>query len=153
MQTGNTKKIKSCPWQATLIKHYSKKTYGVWRYRSTLSWSRLISFMHRTLWLIFLLCMREVPGLNLGPETGYPDRDRSLLSSVPPGKCWNRSLKVHSHSRFLIHRSHLIIHLSPLHSSLYNLSLWKGVAKWTTNKQHFAMAAMSPGKVSPVRFA
>jgi hypothetical protein len=24
-------------------------------------------------WLAFLLCIREVPGSNLGPETGYPD--------------------------------------------------------------------------------
>jgi hypothetical protein len=25
-------------------------------------------------WLAFLLCIRKVPGSNIGPETGYPDR-------------------------------------------------------------------------------
>jgi hypothetical protein len=24
-------------------------------------------------WLAFLLCIREVPGSDLGPDTGYPD--------------------------------------------------------------------------------
>jgi hypothetical protein len=36
-------------------------------------------------WLTTLLHIREVQGLNLGPETDYPDWDLSLLSSVPPG--------------------------------------------------------------------
>jgi hypothetical protein len=34
--------------------------------------------------LALLLRIREVPGLNFGPETGYPDWDSSWFSSVPP---------------------------------------------------------------------
>jgi hypothetical protein len=37
-------------------------------------------------WLVLLLCIREVPGSNLGPETGYPDWDFSWFFSVPPEK-------------------------------------------------------------------
>jgi hypothetical protein len=33
-------------------------------------------------WLIFLHHIREVPGSNLGPETGYPDLSFSWFASV-----------------------------------------------------------------------
>jgi hypothetical protein len=47
-----------------------------------------------------LLRIREVPGTNLGPEIGYPDRGTSLFASVSPSKFWDSSLKV-DHDRFL----------------------------------------------------
>jgi hypothetical protein len=36
-------------------------------------------------WLTFLLHIKEVPGSNFGPETGYPDWVFSWFSSVPSG--------------------------------------------------------------------
>jgi hypothetical protein len=42
-------------------------------------------------WLTLLLRNREVPSLNLGQETGYPDCS-SWISSVPLGKCRGRTL-------------------------------------------------------------
>jgi hypothetical protein len=36
-------------------------------------------------WLPLLLPIRKVPGLNLSPESGYPD-SFSFYSTVPPGK-------------------------------------------------------------------
>jgi hypothetical protein len=42
-----------------------------------------------TLWTY----IRDVPGSNLGWETGYLDCGFSLLSSVPPGKCWDGTFK------------------------------------------------------------
>jgi hypothetical protein len=33
-------------------------------------------------WLARLLCIWETSGLNLGPETGYPERGFSCISSV-----------------------------------------------------------------------
>jgi hypothetical protein len=50
-------------------------------------------------WLIFLLHIREVPGLNLGQNTGYLDRELSWLSPVTPGKRWDITLKL-GHLRF-----------------------------------------------------
>jgi hypothetical protein len=41
-----------------------------------------------------LLYIRDVPGSNLGPETGCPDRGLSWFSSVPPGKCRDSILKI-----------------------------------------------------------
>jgi hypothetical protein len=38
-------------------------------------------------WLALPLRIREVPGSNLGPETGCPDWGFSRFSSVTPGKC------------------------------------------------------------------
>jgi hypothetical protein len=54
---------------------------------TVVAWSLLQNVLVR--WLTFLLRTREVPGSNLGPETGYPDWGISWLSSVPPGKCRN----------------------------------------------------------------
>jgi hypothetical protein len=44
--------------------------------------------------------MREVPGSNIGPETGYPDWGSLWFSWVPPGECWDSTLKL-DHNRFL----------------------------------------------------
>jgi hypothetical protein len=41
-------------------------------------------------WPTILLRVREVPGSNLGPETGYPDLWFSWVSPVPPRK-WLKS--------------------------------------------------------------
>jgi hypothetical protein len=72
-------------------------------------------------WLVFLLRIWEVPGLNLGPETSYSDRGLVCVFSVPPGEYWNSSLELYN-DRFLpiffpAHPS-----LSPYHSRLYSLS-------------------------------
>jgi hypothetical protein len=45
-----------------------------------------------TEWLALLFRIREVPGSNRGPETGYPGWGSSWLSSVPPGKCRDSTL-------------------------------------------------------------
>jgi hypothetical protein len=60
------------------------------------------------------VCIREVPGLNLGPQTGYPDWGFSWFSSLPPNKCWDSTLKLGHHCflwiifQFIIHSSRLI---------------------------------------------
>jgi hypothetical protein len=72
---------------------------------------------------LLLLCIREVPGSNLGPEAGYPECVFSWFSSVPPGECWDSTLKL-GHDRFLP-SPFQFIHLSPFHSTLYNLNSWK----------------------------
>jgi hypothetical protein len=69
-------------------------------------------------WLTHLFRIREVPGSNLGPDTGYPDWGFSWFSSVLPGICWDNTLKL-DHDRFLPHPCQLIILLSPLHSMLW----------------------------------
>jgi hypothetical protein len=66
-------------------------------------------------WLALPFRIREVPGSNLCPETGYPDWDFSWFSSVPPGECHDSILKL---GRFLPNPFQLIIHLSPYHSTL-----------------------------------
>jgi hypothetical protein len=38
-------------------------------------------------WVTPLLRIREVPGSNIAPETGYSDWGFSWVSSVPPGEC------------------------------------------------------------------
>jgi hypothetical protein len=71
--------------------------------RSTISWKRRVNsfnmndavvtdFVRKRLkvgavWLASLLRIREGPGSNLGPETGYPGGDFYWFSSVSPGKC------------------------------------------------------------------
>jgi hypothetical protein len=42
----------------------------------------------------------------------------SWFSSVHPGKCWDSTLKL-DHDHFILHPLQFIIHLSPLHSTLY----------------------------------
>jgi hypothetical protein len=39
------------------------------------------------------------------------------------------------HGRFLLHPFQFIFHLSSYHSTLYILSYWESVVKWTTKKQ------------------
>jgi hypothetical protein len=43
-------------------------------------------------WLALLLRILEVPGSNLGPETGHSDWGFSWFSSIPPGKCQDSTL-------------------------------------------------------------
>jgi hypothetical protein len=49
--------------------------------------------------LEILLCNPTVRGSNIDPEIGYPDRDISWLSSVPPDKCQDDIPQ--GHDRFL----------------------------------------------------
>jgi hypothetical protein len=72
-------------------------------------------------WLALLLRIREVPRSNLGPETGYPNWGFSWFSSVPPGECRDRSLKL-SHDRFLPNPFQFIIQLPHFHLTLFSLS-------------------------------
>jgi hypothetical protein len=67
-------------------------------------------------WLTFLLRIREVPGSNLGPETGYP-----WFFTVPPGNFRYSALKL-NHYHFLPSPFHFMIHLTPFHSKLCSLS-------------------------------
>jgi hypothetical protein len=48
-------------------------------------------------WLSSLLHIQEFPGSILGPETGSPDRDFTLVFSGPLGRCQDSTL---SHSHF-----------------------------------------------------
>jgi hypothetical protein len=59
-----------------------------------------------------LLCIREVTGSNIGPEISYPDKDFSLFTSVPAGKCRVITLKL-GHDRFLPNLFQFFIHLPP----------------------------------------
>jgi hypothetical protein len=92
-------------------------------------------------WLTLLLCIQEVLGSNLGPETGYPDCGFSWFSSVLTGKLWDSTLKL-GHDPFLPHPFQFIIHLSPLHSTLYNLSVQ------TSSKAHPVSYPMDTGGLS-----
>jgi hypothetical protein len=65
-------------------------------------------------WFTRLLRIREVPGLNLGPETDYPVWSFSLFSSVPPGECRSSTLKS-GHDRFLPYPFQFIINLSTIY--------------------------------------
>jgi hypothetical protein len=71
-------------------------------------------------WLTTLLCIREVPGSNLGEETDYPDS--SWFSSVLPEECRDSALKL-GHDRFLPNPFQFFIHLSPYQSTLYSRML------------------------------
>jgi hypothetical protein len=62
-------------------------------------------------WLTLLLRIREVPGLNIDPETGYPECFR-LFYSVPPGDCRDSTLQL-GHDRFLPHTFKFIITYHP----------------------------------------
>jgi hypothetical protein len=73
-------------------------------------------------YLTLLLRIREVPGSNLDPETGCPDRDY-MVFSVPPGKFRKRTSKL-GHDHFLPHPFQFIIYLSSLHSALCTRIDW-----------------------------
>jgi hypothetical protein len=67
-------------------------------------------------WLTHLLRIREVPGSNLGTETGNPEDGFGVFLS--------RSRQIQGylklgHDRFLVHPIEFIIHLSTFHSTLY----------------------------------
>jgi hypothetical protein len=59
-------------------------------------------------WLTHLVRIREVPGSNLGPETGYNDLSFSWFSVVVPGKFLCNTLngaRRHSSTAFTIYHS------------------------------------------------
>jgi hypothetical protein len=81
-------------------------------------------------WLA-LLHIREDPGWNLGPETGYPDWGLSCFPSVPPGEFWDSTLKL-GFDRFLPNPFQFTIRLSPFHSTQNSQLLksrWKIIYK------------------------
>jgi hypothetical protein len=59
----------------------------------------------------------NAPGSNIGQESGYPGWSSPWVSSVPPGECWDSTLRL-CHDRFLPNHFQFIIHLSPFHSTL-----------------------------------
>jgi hypothetical protein len=69
-------------------------------------------------WLTLLLCIQEVPGSNLNPETGYPDWGFSWFSSIPTGECQDSALKL-GHDCFLLNPFQFIIHLSQYFMQYY----------------------------------
>jgi hypothetical protein len=75
-------------------------------------------------WLTFLLRTREVPGVNIGLETGYPNWGFSWFASFPPDECWDSTLKL-GHDRFLPNPFQFTIQLSPFHSMPCSLSYRK----------------------------
>jgi hypothetical protein len=80
---------------------------------------------NRTSWLTILLRFREVPGSNIGPETGHPEVCVILLS--PYRQMPRKYLKL-GHDRFLSHSFQFIIHLS-FHVTLFRLIYWESVVK------------------------
>jgi hypothetical protein len=59
-------------------------------------------------WLTFLLRIREVPGQNLGPETGYPDWDlggfhHSLQANAEGLKLGHDHFQILPNSSFTYH--------------------------------------------------
>jgi hypothetical protein len=73
------------------------------------------------------------PGSDLVPKTGCPDWGFSCFSSVPPGKCRDRTC-VLGNCRFLSNPFQFMIHLSSFHSTLYSLQFLKSVVKSATNR-------------------
>ena len=70
-------------------------------------------------WLIFTLRAPDVPGLNVGPMTGYAETV-SWFSEVPTCRYFKLC-----HDRFLRCLLQLIIHKLSRHWKLYNLNYWK----------------------------
>lgn len=68
---------------------------------------------------ILLICIREVPGLNLCRDTDYPDRS-SRFSSAPPGECSSGNS---SHDWFLPYQF-TPIQYSSYDSKMYTLTCW-----------------------------
>jgi hypothetical protein len=69
----------------TLTLYFFKIHFNIILHRT--SWSgRDLSGIDLFQWLATPRRIREVPGSNLGPETGYPDCVFSWFSSNPPGK-------------------------------------------------------------------
>jgi hypothetical protein len=69
-----------------------------------------------------LLRIWEVPYSNLGPETGYPEVILRFFRGFPHSlKAYASNLKL-GHNRSLPNPLKFIIHISPFHSALYDLS-------------------------------
>jgi hypothetical protein len=90
-------------------------------------------------WLTLLLRIQEVLGSILCLDTDCRDRF-FVVFSVPLNKCWDGTSKL-GHDLFLPHPFLFIIHLPPLHSTLYNMSHWKRSLNelQTNNKQYLGM--------------
>jgi hypothetical protein len=84
-------------------------------------------------WLTLVLRIREVPGSNLGQQTGYPDWSFSWFPSVSPGKCCNMYLQL-GHDRFLPNPFQVIIHVSYIRRYSFSFSYWNNIVKETINK-------------------
>jgi hypothetical protein len=65
---------------------------------------------------------------NLGPETSYPDWLLSWFPSVPTGEFRDSALKL-GHNRFVSNPVPFVIHVLPLHLTLYIYIYWKSVVK------------------------
>jgi hypothetical protein len=72
--------------------------------------------------LTILVRIRDVPGLNLGSETGYPGWGFVVILSSSSE--FRDSTSKLGHNRFLTNYFQFIIYLPPFHSTLYNLSHW-----------------------------
>jgi hypothetical protein len=66
-------------------------------------------------WLTPLICIRDIPGSNHGPETGYPDR--VFVVFLEPSRQMRHSTLKLGHDHFVPNLSQFIIHLSPFHST------------------------------------
>jgi hypothetical protein len=113
-------------------------TNQVFSYKvTTTKHSIIINRLHRILrsveWLTVLLCILNVPGSNLGPETGYPDWFFLWLSPVPTGKCSDSRAKLR-HENFLPYTFQFIIYLLPFHSMLHSLKFLKIPRKINTHQ-------------------
>jgi hypothetical protein len=73
------------------------------------------------------------PDFKSRPGDRYPDWGFSSYSSVPTGKCRDSTLKLGQDSSLPKHFQ-FIIHVLPFRSTLFGLSCWKCVVKWTTKK-------------------
>jgi hypothetical protein len=103
---------------------------------------------HRGRVVNILLRIREVPGLNLGQESGYPDWGFWWFSSVPTGQCRDSTLNL-GH-RFLPNPFQFMFLASIFHSTLYSYSksYWKSVVKWTTNNEDNADSGYTEGHIA-----
>jgi hypothetical protein len=114
------------PIQISLISHKSYITDSIYKGCFVRTNSHPLNIMVE--WLTLLLHLQEVPGSNLGLETSYPDWGFSWISSVPPGKCQDSTLKL-GHDHFFPNLFRFIIHLSSFHLMLYSLSYWESILK------------------------
>jgi hypothetical protein len=73
--------------------------------------------------IIYLLTEHHGRLVNTSPlysaSSYYPEV--FMVFSVPPGKCWDNTLKL-GHNHFLKNPVQVIIHLSPYHLTLYSHS-------------------------------
>jgi hypothetical protein len=98
-----------------------------------LFWEADLTLAFRKIIIPFMKPGGSLSSSYLIPETGYADWIFRVFFSVCPYECQDIILKL-GHDRFLPNPFQFIIQLSPLNSTLFNLSYWKNVAIWTTHK-------------------